>query len=184
MEYFVLTKAFFVIAIVVVVVLSLWVLISNQKSRLFGFFFIPFVIVVAFSTYVSVKSFEGYPVEDDLAGRHFTLHWYLINEPNNIWLWVIEEGASVPRAYNIPYRKGTHKNLERIRNQMMKGGAKITGFLERKVDKKGKFSPTNKSADPRNSEKDPYTWENLKPQKIAPKGRITEIDKFEERNEW
>ncbi len=90
-------------------VLCLWLLIEGRKNPKFLVWFIPLLLVLITSTYVTYSSILGYPKvahpEEGVYIRHY------IDEPNWIYLWIVEKN-NVPRSFQIPYTRGAHKSLE------------------------------------------------------------------------
>ena len=68
---------------------SLWVLIEKRKSPKFLMWYIPVLLILVTSTYVTYTSLLGFPkVEIPKSGIYLE---YFVDEPNWIYLWVVRE---------------------------------------------------------------------------------------------
>ena len=105
-------------------VLCLWLLIEGRKNPKFLVWFIPLLLVLITSTYVTYSSILGYPKvahpEEGVYIRHY------IDEPNWIYLWIVEKN-NVPRSFQIPYTRGAHKSLEGVKGKSDGGKFMILG---------------------------------------------------------
>ena len=85
-----------VFGLVVLSTVCLWLLIEQRKSWKFLIWFIPILLVLSASTYVTYTSILGYPKvaipQKGLYLKHF------IDEPNWIYLWVLGKDK-VPVSY-------------------------------------------------------------------------------------
>ena len=97
----------------------LWILIDNRKHPKFLVWFIPLLLILVTSTYMTYTSILGFPkVSTPPAGGLYVSHF--IDEPHWIYLWVLEEQA--PRSYQIVYSRPTHDALEGVKGEV-EGGA-------------------------------------------------------------
>ena len=97
----------------------LWILIEERKHPKFLFWFIPLLLILVTSTYVTYTSILGFPkTSNPPAGGLYISHF--IDEPHWIYLWVLEEQA--PRSYQIVYSRQTHDALEGVKGEV-EGGA-------------------------------------------------------------
>ena len=97
----------------------LWILIEERKHPKFLFWFIPLLLILVTSTYVTYTSILGFPkTSNPPAGGLYISHF--IDEPHWIYLWVLEEQA--PRSYQIVYSRPTHDALEGVKGEV-EGGA-------------------------------------------------------------
>ncbi len=113
-------------------VLCLWLLIEGRKNPKFLVWFIPLLLVLITSTYVTYSSILGYPKvahpEEGVYIRHY------IDEPNWIYLWIVEKN-NVPRSFQIPYTRGAHKSLEGVKGKSDGGKFMILGKNKSLKDK-------------------------------------------------
>ncbi len=120
---------FLVFGLIVLAVICLWLLIEGRKNPRFLIWFIPLLLVLVSSTYVTYTSILGLPkfaIPND--GVYISHH---IDEPNWIYLWVIEKD-NIPRSYQIVYSKATQQSLEGV-----KGEAEQGAFMVLKNTEKG-----------------------------------------------
>ena len=119
--------AILVFGLIVLSVICLWLLIEGRKSPKFLIWFIPALLVLVSSTYVTYTSILGFPKvaipEKGLYLKHY------IDEPNWIYLWVVGKG-NIPRSYQIVYSKATHHAMEGVRGKSEEGKFMVLGTDE------------------------------------------------------
>ena len=105
-------------------VLCLWLLIEGRKNPKFLAWFIPILLVLTSSIYITYTSILGYPKvaipEQGVYLKHY------IDEPNWIYLWVVRK-ENVPKSYQIPYTKPGHRALEGVKGEADKGKYMVLG---------------------------------------------------------
>ena len=103
-----------IFGLVLLSVICLWLLIEGRKSPKFLIWFIPLVLVLVSSTYVTYTSILGYPrvakPKEGLYLKHY------IDEPNWIYLWVVYK-EKIPISYQLVYSRETHKALEGVKEK-------------------------------------------------------------------
>ena len=129
-----------IFGLVVLATICLWILIEERKSWKFLVWFIPILLVVVTSTYVTYTSLLGFPKvgipEKGMYLRHY------IDEPNWIYLWVLST-KNVPMSYQLVYTRKRHNSLEGVRGKadegsfMVLGRNKVSGAGEGQGDQKG-----------------------------------------------
>ena len=111
--------AILVFGLVVLSTLCLWLMIEGRKSPKFLVWFIPLVLILVSSTYVTYTSILGYPrvakPKEGLYLKHY------IDEPNWIYLWVVYK-EKVPISYQLVYSRETHKALEGVKEKSEQEG--------------------------------------------------------------
>ena len=113
-----------VFGLVVLSVICLWLLIEGRKSPKFLIWFIPLLLVLVSSTYVTYTSILGYPkVAKPKAGIYLK---HFIDEPNWIYVWVIDK-ERVPISYKIVYSKEVHNALEGVKEKVDEGKFMVLG---------------------------------------------------------
>ncbi len=101
-----------VFGLVILSAICLWLLIEGRKSPKFLIWFIPLLLVLVSSTYVTYTSILGYPrVEKPKVGLYLK---HFIDEPNWIYLWIVDKDK-IPISYQLVYTKKTHKALEGVK---------------------------------------------------------------------
>ncbi len=119
--------AILVFSFVVLSTICLWLLIEQRKSWKFLIWFIPILLVLVSSTYVTYTSILGYPkVSLPQKGMYLKHH---IDEPNWIYLWVLGKN-NIPMSYQIVYSKGTHNALEGVKGKQEEGAFMVLGSDE------------------------------------------------------
>ena len=103
-----------IFGLVLLSVICLWLLIEGRKNPKFLVWFIPLVLVLVSSTYVTYSSILGYPrvakPKEGLYLKHY------IDEPNWIYLWVVYK-ERIPISYQLVYSRETHKALEGVKEK-------------------------------------------------------------------
>ena len=96
---------FLIFGLVVLSSVCLWLLIEGRKSPKFLIWFIPILLIIVTSTYVTYTSVLGFPKvgiqEKGMYLRHY------IDEPNWIYLWVLSKN-NVPMSYQLIYSREKH----------------------------------------------------------------------------
>ena len=108
-----------IFGLVLLSVICLWLLIEGRKSPKFLVWFIPLVLILVSSTYVTYTSILGYPrvakPKEGLYLKHY------IDEPNWIYLWVVYK-EKIPISYQLVYSRETHKALEGVKEKSEQEG--------------------------------------------------------------
>ena len=107
-----------IFGLVILSITSLWVLIEQRKSPKFLIWFIPLLLVLVSSTYVTYTSILGKPrVEIPKEGLYLK---HYIAEPNWIYLWVLAKD-NVPISYKFAYSKEARRGLEGVDEKSIQG---------------------------------------------------------------
>ena len=110
--------AILVFGLVVFSTICLWLLIEQRKNWKFLIWFIPSLLVLVSSTYVTYTSILGFP-RVSIPQKGIYLKRF-VDEPNWIYLWVVREDK-IPRSYQLTYSKKLHKSLEGVEQQAQEG---------------------------------------------------------------
>ena len=105
-------------------VLSLWLLIEGRKNPKFLVWFIPTLLILTTSIYITYTSILGLPKVARPEKGVYLKHY--IDEPNWIYLWVVSQD-NIPKSFQIPYSKGTHKALEGVKRKSNEGKFMVLG---------------------------------------------------------
>ena len=108
-----------IFGLVLLAIICLWLLIEGRKNPKFLVWFIPVVLVLVSSTYVTYTSILGYPRYDTPKEGLYLKHY--VDEPNWIYLWVVYKDK-VPMSYKIVYTKQVHNSLEGVRGKAEEEG--------------------------------------------------------------
>ena len=107
-----------IFGLVILAATSLWVLIEKRRNPKFLLWFIPVLLILVSSTYVTYTSLLGLPkMETPKSGIYLE---YFVDEPNWIYLWVVREDK-IPRSYQLVYSRKLHKSLEGVEQQVQEG---------------------------------------------------------------
>ena len=108
-----------IFGLVLLSIICLWLLIEGRKNPKFLIWFIPLVLILVSSTYVTYTSILGYPrIEKPKEGLYLK---HYIDEPNWIYLWVVYK-EKIPISYQLVYSKETHKALEGVKQKSEQEG--------------------------------------------------------------
>ena len=108
-----------IFGLVLLSVICLWLLIEGRKSPKFLIWFIPLLLVLVASTYVTYTSLLGYPRFEKPKAGIYLKHY--IDEPNWIYIWVIDK-EQIPISYQLVYSRETHKALEGVKEKSEEEG--------------------------------------------------------------
>ena len=113
-----------VFGLVVLSVVCLWLLIEQRKSWKFLIWFIPILLILVTSTYVTYTSILGFPKfsipEKGLYLKHH------IDEPKWIYLWILGRD-NIPMSYQIVYSRKAHNSLEGVKGKADEGKFMVLG---------------------------------------------------------
>jgi len=96
-------------------VVMLWVLASNLKNIKILKYVALLLIIFFSASYYGVNQIAGIPKYSALP-KKFDLIYFYINEPDDIFLWIIVNENNIPLTYRIPYSKDVHERLEETKN--------------------------------------------------------------------
>ena len=74
-------------------------------------------IIFGWLTYDRILGYPATPTEV-IEGQLVSVH---IDEPNAIYMWVVETGEKAPRAYKFPYTKDARKKSSKAAREVKKG---------------------------------------------------------------
>ena len=113
-----------VFGLVVLSVVCLWLLIEQRKSWKFLIWFIPILLILVTSTYVTYTSILGFPkLSIPEKGLYLKHH---IDEPKWIYLWILGRD-NIPMSYQIVYSRKAHNSLEGVKGKADEGKFMVLG---------------------------------------------------------
>ena len=113
-----------IFGLVVLSTICLWILIEERRSWKFLIWFIPILLVIVTSTYVTYTSILGFPKVSTPERGMYLRHY--IDEPNWIYLWVLSK-KNVPMSYQLVYTRKKHDALEGVKGKAEEGKFMILG---------------------------------------------------------
>ena len=113
-----------VFGLVVLSSVCLWLLIEQRKSWKFLIWFIPVLLFLVTSTYVTYTSILGFPRVSIPQKGMYLKHY--IDEPNWIYLWVLGKNK-IPMSYQLVYSRKKHEALEGVRGKAEEGAFMVLG---------------------------------------------------------
>ena len=129
-----------VFGLVALSVICLWLLIEGRKSPKFLIWFIPLLLMLVSSTYVTYTSILGFPRVTTPHKGLYLKHY--IDEPYWIYLWILGEG-NIPMSYQVVYSRNKHEVLEGVKGKAEEGKFMVLGesnsdkFGDAENDEKG-----------------------------------------------
>ena len=110
--------ALLIFGLVILSIICLWLLIEGRKSPKFLIWFIPLLLILVSSTYMTYTSLLGYPKFENPNKGLYLKHY--IDEPNWIYIWVIDE-KKIPISYKIVYSRQAHNAMEGVKGKTEEG---------------------------------------------------------------
>ena len=107
-----------IFGLVLLSAICLWLLIEGRKNPKFLVWFIPVLLILVSSTYITYTSLLGYP-KFEIPKKGLYLKHY-IDEPNWIYMWVIDK-EQIPKSYKIVYSREVHNALEGVEGKSEEG---------------------------------------------------------------
>jgi hypothetical protein len=107
-----------ILGFVVLSVICLWILIERRKEPKFLIWFIPSLLLLISSTYVTYDTLLGYAKFGQPKKAIHISHW--VDEPSMIYLWVLEDNTK-PRAYRFKYTRAMHDALQGVDKMRRQG---------------------------------------------------------------
>ena len=99
-----------IIGFITLAIICLWVLIERKKDPKFLLWFIPTLLILVSSTYITYETILGYAMKGQQERGVYLQHW--IDEPDWIYVWMLEK--TQPRAYKMVYNREMHDKLEQV----------------------------------------------------------------------
>jgi len=115
---------FLIFGLVVLATICLWILIEERKSWKFLVWFIPILLVIVTSTYVTYTSILGFPKPGIPKQGMYLKHY--VDEPDWIYLWVLTK-KNVPISYQLVYSRKKHDALEGVKGKAEEGKFMVLG---------------------------------------------------------
>jgi len=116
--------AILVFGLIILSSVCLWLLIEQRKSWKFLIWFIPVLLFLVTSTYVTYTSILGFPRVSIPQKGMYLKHY--IDEPNWIYLWVLGKNK-IPMSYQLVYSRKKHEALEGVRGKAEEGAFMVLG---------------------------------------------------------
>ncbi len=116
--------AILVFGLIILSSVCLWLLIEQRKSWKFLIWFIPVLLFLVTSTYVTYTSILGFPRASIPQKGMYLKHY--IDEPNWIYLWVLGRDK-IPMSYQLVYSREKHEALEGVRGKAEEGAFMVLG---------------------------------------------------------
>ena len=113
-----------VFGLVALSAICLWLLIEGRKSPKFLIWFIPLLLMLVSSTYVTYTSILGFPRVTTPHKGLYLKHY--IDEPYWIYLWILGEG-NIPMSYQVVYSREKHEVLEGVKGKADEGKFMVLG---------------------------------------------------------
>ena len=100
----------YLLLIAIVVVLLIIYAIISTRSSIHLYYIIPVSLACAIGLYTFYGSILGYPTTRYLQSKFVLLSY--ANSDDRLFMWVIHDNDTEPRAYSVPYTEEQHAQLE------------------------------------------------------------------------
>ena len=141
-----LNYEFLILGWIFLAICSLLVMIQTvKKYKLLLVIFIPVLLFLTTTTYLSVNGLLGYPTIQSIPEK-FLIKSHIVDEENDkVYLWLInfKEQQLRPRAYTVPYSIKLVKQLEQTKDKREKG-IPVIGEFQKLQNKSTDFSKAEK----------------------------------------
>ena len=94
---------------------------------------IPIILGSVALGHLTYQHILGYPTELTPVGKYRLVSFYTVPK-TDIYLWILETGKIIPRAYRIDYNISNRKKLFSFRKLLKKGNIIIIDFLKNEKD--------------------------------------------------
>ena len=121
-----------IFGLIVLSSVCLWLLIEGRKSPKFLVWFIPVLLMLVTSTYVTYSSILGFPKPAIPKVGLYLSHY--IDEPDWIYLWVLVENE-IPMSYRIVFTKEKRQALEAVKGASAEGKFMIIKDVDEEGEK-------------------------------------------------
>lgn len=116
---------YLIIAAIILLSIFLYLLIELKKS-IHMIYIIPLSLFFIAGTYFYFDSIFGYPVAKTNENQFYLVNYYVGENEEHFYLWIIIKGERIPKAIYVPYNIEDHRELERAR-RIMEGGGMVEG---------------------------------------------------------
>ena len=132
---------YLVMLTVLLVSIFFYLLIELKTNSVHLLYIIPLTLMFTIGSYFYLDSLFGYPTKKTDESSFELLFYHVGEEEENIYLWVLIQDETIPKALIIPYSTEKHEQLESAK-QKMSQGKRVVGLFESPVenesDEKGK----------------------------------------------
>ena len=118
-----------IITIILILTFCFWFLISFRKNTLTLFFMIPIILGSVALGHLTYQHILGYPTELNPVGEYRLVYFHVVPK-TDIYLWILEEKETIPRAYRIDYIEADRKKLFGFLKLIKDGDIIIINFLK------------------------------------------------------
>ena len=112
---------FYLAALSVLLVSIFLYLLIELKRSIHLLYVIPLTIAFTMGSYFYLDSLFGYPVSKSNEKNFSLLSYHVGIEEEDIYLWVILNEETKPKAIRLPYSTEMHEQLEEAKQKMKEG---------------------------------------------------------------
>jgi hypothetical protein len=123
---------YLIIAALILLSIFLYLIIELKKS-IHMIYIIPFTLFFVAGSYFYLDSIFGYPVLKGDEEKFYLVSYYIEENEEYFYLWIILKDEKIPKAIYVPYNKEDHRELERAR-RIMEGGGMVEGQFYNNVN--------------------------------------------------
>lgn len=152
---------YFLIAVVTFGLLLIYTLIQS-RSTWYLYLIIPIILASGVGIYITYHDILGYPTtaKSDIP---FTLVTHTVTE-EHIFMWVIHDNETRPRAYEMPYSEEDHAQLAAASEQQ-ESGAMVQGAFKLEEESEDVFPGMGSNK----SKGGEFKLYDIKPQDVLPR---------------
>jgi len=123
----VLTETLTYVAVLFVVIVSLWTIVAYPKNYLFKIFFIPLFLFVAISVFETYNSILGYATTANFNKQ--MQYYYHVVEGDRVYI-LLRGDRGDPRLYTMEYHESYEEELEKMKQKSMSGITTFGAFAQ------------------------------------------------------
>lgn len=110
-----------IIGFLILVSVLLWMWIKDSYSLASKAFLIPAIVLYGAVLFLAPDYLAGWPTQQKFPESGFILSYQVqetkAGKEGFIYLWLLEDGLVVPRAFSVPYNLKLHKELIKAKKQ-------------------------------------------------------------------
>lgn len=127
---------YLVMLTVLLVSIFFYLLIELKTHSIHLLYIIPLTLIFTLGSYFYLDSLFGYPTKKTDETSFELLFYHVGEEEENIYLWVLIQDETIPKALIIPYSTEKHEQLESAK-QKMSQGKRVVGLFESPIETEG-----------------------------------------------
>jgi len=119
---------YLVMLTVLLVSIFFYLLIELKTNSVHLLYIIPLTLMFTIGSYFYLDSLFGYPTKKTNESDFELLNYHIGIEEENIYLWVLIQDETIPKAIIVPYSTEKHEQLESAKQKMGEGKRMVGSF--------------------------------------------------------